>query len=293
PGGDILLSGIGTSGLGAPLTPFGSVVINDIPAFPGRFYQHGTPSIGPSGDIFCSYIEFDFPPQPSVFPPALQTFVFMDYDFDASFSFGIDNLVAATDNGFNFLIAPQPNRGKGIIPVHKVIQTGPHAGRNVIVWSDLTGSILPPDFLDMNVISQYTDDQNTTWSPGQPVHGLDPAYQFMPWIGTDPVTGNVYVGYYDSAGDTTNNRAVEWKVVGSDDGVNWTPPLLVAQAPSDAQAAPGGPQDMLEYNGIDVVNHCIYTCWADNANFTMDNPDGTLTSNGYDVLTSVLGLDAD
>ena len=50
---------------------------------------------------------------------------------------------------------------------------------------------------------------------------------------------------------------------------------------------------MLEYNGIAVHDDCIYTCWADNANFTGDNPDGALTPGGYDVLTSLLALDAD
>ena len=67
--------------------------------------------------------------------------------------------------------------------------------------------------------------------------------------------------------------------------------MKVAQAPSDAGL--GGLNDMLEYNGISVLDDCIYTCWADNSNFTGDNPSGALAADGFDVITSVLTLDAD
>jgi hypothetical protein len=290
--GNILVSLVTTPGLGGGVFPSGTATVNDVPTPPGRFYQHGTPSVSAAGEIYVSFVEGDGGP---VFPTANPTFIWIDPLTLPGGVPALDVLVDTTVNAaFRIIpITPMFARGKGCIPVHKVVRAGPHAGRIVIVWEDmnLSGPVAAPSF-DLSVMSQVSDDDAQTWSVKQPVHGLALSHQFFPWIATDPATGHVYVGYYDTRNDAANNRATQWFVTASEDGVSWEAPVLVAQAPSDAGAAGGG-NDMLEYNGITVLNDCVYTCWADNSNFTGDNPDGTLTPDGFDVLTSVLAVDAD
>ena len=56
-----------------------------------------------------------------------------------------------------------------------------------------------------------------------------------------------------------------------------------------------GRQDFLEYNGVAVVDGCVYTVWGDNANLASAgaNPNGTLVPDGFDPVSSVLMLDPD
>ncbi len=124
------------------------------------------------------------------------------------------------------------------------------------------------------------------------MHGLQSGYQFFPWIGTDPQAGTLHVAFYDTRNDPVNNRTIQWFATSSQNGSLWAPQLLIAQAPSDAGAF-GGNNDMLEYNGIGGSGGRVYTCWSDNSNFTGDNPSGTLTPDGFDVVTSVFMLDPD
>ncbi len=280
PGG-VVTVGAGTATVSSPAAPP-----------PGRFYQHGTPSVGPAGETYVSYIEGDalgiFP-----LPPLADTRIFMDVDLLGGGVFlGADTLVATTLNAPFRLqdgtFTPMVSRGKAVVPMHKTIPVGPNAGRVVIAWSDMNP--FGVNGRDTTVVTQYSDDQNLTWSALQPVHGLQPDFQFHPWMGVDPVRGDLYLGYYDTRNDPAR-QATEWMVTASTNGHTWTSSLLVAQAPSNAGAA--GSNDMLEYNGICVVDGCVYTCWADNSNSTLDNPDGTLAPDGFDVLTSVLMLDPD
>ena len=71
----------------------------------------------------------------------------------------------------------------------------------------------------------------------------------------------------------------------SADGATWGPPLLLSQGRSDVTS--GGFNDYLEYNGVAVVNGCVYAAWADNSNFTADNPNGALNGDNTEVYVSV------
>ncbi len=291
---DQLCAGFTVPGLGLIGADYPSVIVND--GAPVGGFAHATPSVGPNGELYFSFIESS-----GIWPAATTSTIWFDTDIDglggAAFTFGTDVAVATTvnpgrriDNG-QYL--PQPSRGKGLIPMSQVLLAGPNAGRVVICWTDM---LTDPGrtVLDTTVMSQYSDDNGATWSTPLPVHGLHSNFQFFPWMGVDEVRGDIYIGYYDTRNDPANT-STEWMMAASEDGVHWTNSFLVAQAPSRAGAYAGANNraDMLEYNGVAVSDGCVYTCWADNANFTGDNPDGTLNASGWDVLTSVLMIDPD
>ena len=141
---NIHVSLIASAGLGSAPVVLGQAVVNDAAAPAGRFYQHGTPSVSAAGEIYVSFIEGDDGP---AFPTANPTFIWMD---PLTLPGGVpatDVLVATTVNStFRLIpITPMFARGKGVIPVHKVVRSGPHAGRIVIVWEDmnLSGPVAP------------------------------------------------------------------------------------------------------------------------------------------------------
>ena len=173
--------------------------------------------------------------------------------------------------------------------MHKVVQTGTFKGRVVIVYTTTATPSNPA--ADLNVVTQYSDDNGATWSTATLVHPTDAAHQFHPWLDTDPVRGDLYVTWYDSTNDSTNNRAVERFAAISTNGSSWGSPLLLSQGPSDAQT--NGLNDYLEYNGVAAYDRCVYACWADNSNFNAQNPGGTQVADQYDVYVALFMLDPD
>ena len=72
----------------------------------------------------------------------------------------------------------------------------------------------------------------------------------------------------------------------SRDGSNWTAPLRLSQALSDASLvnADGLGQD----TGLAAYGRTIWAAWADNGNCTKDNPDG---SAGMDIYVTLFVLE--
>ncbi|MHC4549987.1 MAG: hypothetical protein ACYTEZ_14540 [Planctomycetota bacterium] len=283
---DILVAGMSVAPDGTVDATYASVAVNDAAPGAGRFFQHGTPSVGPGGELYVSYTDaaanFTDP-----------TRILIDLDEDglggATSTFGTDRLVATTDmRGFRTSVTPMPRRGYVCIPMHQVIPTGPFTGRVVMTYTDAAD----PFASDMDVVTRFSDDKGLTWSDATLVHAVDDRHQFHPWMDVDPVRGDLYLTYYDTKNDALNNRAVErFAVASADGGETWGTALLLSQGQSDAQTTGGN--EYLEYNGVAAWEGCVYACWADNANVTADNPGGTQVAEQFDVLTAVFMLDPD
>jgi len=283
-GGDILVAGVSISAGGSLAANYAAEIVNDAPVAATFAYQHGTPAVGPGGELFVSYIRLTNGP----------TDILMDVDADGLGGSGSslgssDTVVTTTALPFRVYPTVQPRRGYGVIPMHKVVQTGTFKGRVVIVYTTTATPSDPAE--DLNVVTQYSDDDGATWSTPKLVHPVDAAHQFHPWLDTDPVRGDLYVTWYDSTNDATNNRAVERFAAISTNGVTWGSPLLLSQAQSDAQT--NGLNDYLEYNGVAAYDRLVYACWADNSNFHNQNPGGTQVADQFDVYVAAFMLDPD
>lgn len=248
----------GAIGAAYPVTPVDSVVPG-----PGVFFRsHATPAVGPDGELYVSWVEPDF----SGFPPVSDIRINVDADgFLAGSSFGMDS-VAAADIEFPLLPPPsQPDAGR-LIPLQdmEVIQTGPKAGRVIIAYegTSISSGLINPTFL--HVITTYSDTFGLSWNDTV-VHQVDTADQFLPELATDPVTGDVYVTWYDTKNSAPINNLAERWIASSLNGATWGGPLLVSDGQS-AQAA--GDEEAVEYGvwaGLAVWNGCILSGWADTA----------------------------
>lgn len=271
----------GGGGPGGTITPFAG--FSHAPAAAPaatRFYQHGTPSVGPNGELYMSWIDADgFGTGPT------QVKVAVDPDgLGGPMPFGAEVVAGTTDLTFREFIPAMPSRGIGVIPMHKVIQVGANAGRVVLTYTSVDPTVWPAQ-IDMDVVTQFSDDMGATWSAPALVHPPDATDQFHPWLDADPVTGELYVTWYDTTNDPVNKRATQRVSASSTNGAVWGARLLLSQGMSDVTSSGGN--DYLEYNGVAVVNGCVYAAWADNSDFTGDNPDGALNGDQTEVYVSL------
>jgi hypothetical protein len=284
--GDILVAGVSIAPGGSLAANYASRIVNDASAGGNTFFQHGTPSVGPGGELYVSYIRGNVTGAP--------TAILMDVDMDglggSNSSLGTSDVIVAT-TALPFRVFPtvQPSRGYGVIPMHKVVQTGTTQGRVVIVYTTSATPLNPAE--DLNVVTQYSDTYGATWSTPTLVHPVDGAHQFHPWLDADPVRGDLYVTWYDSTNDPLTNRAVQRFAAISTSGASWGTPLLLSQGKSDARN--NGLNDYLEYNGVAAYDGRVYACWADNSNFNGQNPGGTRAPDQFDVYVAFFMLDPD
>ena len=82
------------------------------------------------------------------------------------------------------------------------------------------------------------------------------ADQFMQWAATDPLTGDLYVVFYDRRGDPENNKATI-TLARSDNGGRTFRNCSWMGKPFDPQNAFIG-----DYSGLAAYNGCVYGDWT-------------------------------
>jgi hypothetical protein len=98
------------------------------------------------------------------------------------------------------------------------IGVDPHGAALYVTWSDYTNG-------DIDVFTARSTDGGRTWSPKvrvntDPVHnGAD---QFFQWMAVDPITGAIYVQFYDRRDDPTDRKTAVTLARSTDGGRSFT-----------------------------------------------------------------------
>jgi hypothetical protein len=120
-----------------------------------------------------------------------------------------------------------------------------------VLWSDQRNG-------DTDVFLVHSDDRGSHWSPRVRVNG-DPVGtgrdQFFPWIDVDPMTGHVYVVFYDRRATTGTNTEV-WLATSSDGGNSFTEELV-----SQSVFQPIATVFLGDYTGIAAHNGRVRPFW--------------------------------
>jgi hypothetical protein len=160
--------------------------------------EGAVPAVGPDGEVYVAWsgprgIEFD-------------------RSLDGGLTFGRDIFVTSQPGGWDFAV-PGFYRANGL-PVTKAdISGGPHRGRVYVNWSDQRAG-------DTDVYVIWSDDRGDSWGPVVRVNddaignGRD---QFFTWMDVDPVTGFIYVVFYDRR-EHAENRITDVYLASSTDG---------------------------------------------------------------------------
>lgn len=130
---------------------------------------------------------------------------------------------------------------------------GKLGGSLYLAWSDFTNG-------DIDVFCVSSTDHGRTWSKprrvnSDPLHdGID---QFFQWMAVDPVTGHVYVQFYDRRDDTAN-RKTGFTIARSTDGGKTFANYAWSETPFDAQNAFLG-----DYTWLTVYDNKVFGVWTE------------------------------
>ncbi len=144
------------------------------------------------------------------------------------------------------------------------------------------------DVSDINFVR--STDYGVTWS--SPVRVNDDATttdQWMPAISVDNKTGKIFISWYDSREDPTNNLLTKiYGTVSTDGGLTFTQNAAVSTTlfnPNTmAVGQPGGENYIGDYHGISAIGNTSYVVWMDSRNnnlgsYTGYYPDFAMTTN--------------
>jgi hypothetical protein len=164
--------------------------------------EGAVPAVGPDGTVYLAWAG----------PRGIE----FDRSADGGLTWGVDRVINDIPGGWDFKVGGI-YRANGL-PVTKTdLSIGPYSGRVFVLWSDQRNG-------DTDVFLIHSDDQGEHWSPRRRVNG-DPVGngrdQFFPWIDVDPLTGYVYVVFYDRRATTETSTEV-WLATSTDGGDSFT-----------------------------------------------------------------------
>lgn len=160
-------------------------------------------------------------------------------------------------------VAPPYFGGAGGIPgVSRVMgfpqigvdsREGKAGGNLYVAWSDFRNG-------DVDVFSSSSTDHGHTWSPPVRVNS-DPLHdgndQFFQWMAVDPITGAIYVQFYDRRDDPAN-RKTWFTLARSTDGGKTFTNYAWTDAPFESQQAFLG-----DYTWLTAYNNKVYGVWTE------------------------------
>jgi Ca2+-binding RTX toxin-like protein len=274
---------------GATVTGLGSVGVFTAPVQYTNLQNYGVPAVGPNGEVVITWQN----PHDGQGPGN----VLFDRDLNGlvgGLTFGADTVITTTNLGGFDVIPATPDRSTFASPYLAYdLSMGPRRGRLYCAYADE----VIDESNNSDILVRFSDDNGTNWS--QPVRVNDDTgvnSQFFQDISVDPVTGTVYLSWYDARNDIggggidsdgRDNTDVQVFMsasiyVGST--LTFAPNVLVSRGVSNqARDVNDSGNDFGDYTGITAYNDIIYAVWADNSNSTNDNPGGNAT---FEVYTS-------
>ncbi len=186
-------------------------------------------------------------------------------------------IYAVWSNGMHIVLATSTDGGRHFSRSREIIRTAPsyfkpadvvrgdgfpqiaidpHGGKRggplYVCWSDYRNG-------DIDVFISRSTNHGRTWSPAVRVNNDPPhdgADQFMQWAAVDPVSGDLYVLFYDRRADPENRKVLITLARSTDGGhvfanYAWT-------------REPFNPDDAFigDYSGLTAYNGCVYGAWT-------------------------------
>jgi len=164
-----------------------------------------------------------------------------------------DRIIADQVNGWSLSI-PGLDRCNGMPFLKMDHSNGPHRGRLYLNWSDQRNG---EDNTDIWV--KYSDDGGMNWSEAKKVNDDDSGkHQFLSNIDIDPITGIVYIVFYDRRNYVDWNTDV-YLAFSKDGGVSFNNVKI-----SESPFVPNTSVFFGDYNDISAYNNKVRPIWTRN-----------------------------
>ncbi len=200
--------------------------------------EGAVPAVGADGEVYVSW--------------AYNEKIYFDRTFDRGKTWlAEDKIIANQPGGWDFKI-PGISRANGF-PVTKVdLSDSKYKGRIYVNWSDQRNG---SDDTDIWLI--YSDDKGDSWSQAKRVND-DPAgkHQFFTWMDVDPITGYIYVVFYDRRDHSDEHTDVF--IAYSTDGGNHFTNINISETPFK----PNENVFFGDYNDISAYNGVVRPIWT-------------------------------
>lgn len=248
--------------------------------------NYGIPAVGDDGEFVVTWMN-----PAGGQGPASVLFCADTNGLVGGVNFGATSIITSSNaGGFDFIPAT-PDRSTYADPYLAYdLSNGPHRGRLYCAYAD---EIVNEDD-NFEIFIRYSDNNGQTWSPRIRVNddtGVNS--QFFQSIAVDPVTGAVFMGWYDARNDLGGgtgtdsdniaNTDVEYfGSVSTDGGLTWDTNVRLSDGSSNQARDIFDPgNDFGDYTGVAAYGGTGYAVWADNSNSTGDNPETTVGLDMY------------
>ncbi len=201
-------------------------------------------------------------------------------------------IYAVWSDGSTVAFTQSHDGGKSFAPSRSVIETAPpyfggvpgvarvmgfpqigvdwESGKLYVAWSDYRNG-------DIDVFLSSSSDHGRTWSPAMRVNN-DPVHdgndQFFQWMAVDPMTGFIYVQFYDRRDDPANRKTCVTLARSTDGGKTFTN-YAWTDTPFEGQQVFLG-----DYTWLTAYNNRVYGIWAEAAPAGAASPPGTSSPAG-------------
>jgi len=202
--------------------------------------EGAVPAVGPDGEVYVSWSG----------PPGIM----FDKSFDGGKTWGKDIFVNDQPGGWVFDI-PGINRCNGLPVTVCDISNSKYRGNIYINWSDQRNGIENTD-----IFISKSPDGGTTWSAPIKVNDdKSNKNQFFTWASVDPITGVLYVVFYDRRNSTRFSDPLETDVyvAKSVDGGETFTNFKV----SESSFIPNAVKFFGDYTNIAAYNGMVYPIW--------------------------------
>lgn len=198
--------------------------------------EGAVPAVGPNGEVYLCWSG----PEGIVF----------DRSFDGGKSFRGNIFVTDQSGGWDFSVEGI-YRCNGMPVTGCDISNSIYRGNIYIMWSDQRYG---EDNTD--VFLSHSSDSGDTWSPPVRVNNDNSGrHQFFPWMAVDPVTGIIYISFYDRR--QTEGVDTDVYLARSDNGgENFTNIQI-----SESSFTPESNTFFGDYTNISAYNGKIYPIW--------------------------------
>ncbi len=198
--------------------------------------EGAVPAVGPNGEVYVSW--------------SGPLGIMFDKSTDGGVTFGQDIFVSDQPGGWAQDI-PGIMRCNGMPVTGCDISDSPYRGRVYVMWSDQRNGATNTDVF----IKKSTDAGNTWFGMIRVNNDTTQRQQFFPWMAVDPVTGFIYVVFYDRR-ETTGNYTDVYMAVSRNGGETFENFKI-----SESSFSPLASEFFGDYIDVAAYNRKVHPVW--------------------------------
>ena len=233
-------------------------VSSSLPA-PNDLNQGVNLSTGPNGEVYAIWAVYE---NTNVLDEKAIGF---NKSLNGGASFGTASKIISNIKGIRNVGVSKNMRVNSFPSMDVDISGGANNGNIYVVWANV-GTPGTNSGTNKSVYIIKSSNGGSSWS--SPVKVNQGPFQngkeaFFPWISCDPVTGFLYVIFYDDR-NTSASSCEAWVAISEDAGTTWED-FRVSDVSFTPSAIPGLAADYFgDYLAISANNGRVYPCWTDN-----------------------------